>query len=113
MFTVEAYNRHREELVQAKADQDAYDKAERERQETANARQRIAEPILQQVREARARVRYAEQLDTEYVRYVQLAKGDPEIAEAFLRKAYDVPDDWERPEVSSDRFAGGQDTAAA
>jgi len=95
VFSADAYNQRRQELAEREARDKTYKKAKAKYDETATRREEIANPFTERISNARSAVAYKAQLQREFERYLELAKGDAEIARNFLAKVYTIPENWE------------------
>lgn len=96
-YSKERFNGHIDDLARRERMKAEHNKALSEYNQAQTDRNKLAEPIRERHEEACERIHYRARLQKEFEGYLVLAKNDREIAMNFLKKAWDVPEDW-KPE---------------
>ena len=84
----EQYDRNKDELEKYKREKESYDELKKEFDKANNLLMRIQDDIWSQMKEIRALDNLQKETTEVYLGYLDMAKGDAEIAINFLMKAY-------------------------
>ena len=101
-YTIKTYERLKQALAAHAAAQDQYKRDKLRYDEHIAKRAAVVEPILQSHASAVDLERECARTDQRFAEYLDIANGDVNIAEAFLRKAFKVPEVWRTPQTRTE-----------
>ncbi len=95
-----AYDQRKVELERYTADKKRYDAAIKEHEDAVRGRKSVVDEVRERINEASEAVYMKQRLRATFAQYLALAKGDREMALAFMRKVHTLPEGWE-PETET------------